>query len=145
MSKCINNCGIELTGRQKQFCSDKCRMQHKRKAEQTNSNSEPEQIKLEQIKSNTVHIVEKGSSTPFSTQRVLPANFGEADCACKHCQQNRASGSKLTLNHGKDKLASGELRRVSLPGDVDYDGVCNDSKCDDHRISLQATASALLH
>src|SRR4030042_6371193 len=54
----------------------------------------------------------------------LPANFGQPDCQCKHCQNTRASGSKFILNHGPYKraseLAGNELNRVSLPGDVDY-------------------------
>ncbi len=28
--ECMNTCGKDLTGRQKQFCSDKCRMAFKR-------------------------------------------------------------------------------------------------------------------
>ena len=38
--ECNNACGVALTGRQKGFCSDKCRMSFKRKVEQ-----EPEQAK----------------------------------------------------------------------------------------------------
>jgi len=56
----------------------------------------------------------------------LPANFGQDDCDCRHCQNNRAKGSPHTLNHGPHKLAGalskGELNRVALPGDVDYKG-----------------------
>ena len=71
-----------------------------------------------------------------------PLNFGLPDCACGHCQQARVNGSKNTINHGAWKSASQlgkhELNRVTLPGDVDYDGVCNDSKYDSHRIAKTA-------
>lgn len=55
-----------------------------------------------------------------------PAHYGTPDCACQHCRQVAGSGSHHTLNHGPYKtatqLAPGELNRVALPGDVDYDG-----------------------
>ncbi len=35
------------------------------------------------------------------------------------------------------ELGEHELNRVSLPGDPDYDGVCLDAKCDDHRIKAE--------
>jgi hypothetical protein len=51
-------------------------------------------------------------------------NFGQPDCECHHCRNNRKSGSKKVLNHGPYKtageLAENELNRVALPGDVDY-------------------------
>ena len=57
---------------------------------------------------------------------TLPANFGQIDCTCLHCQANRSSGSKHTINHGQAKtiaeLASNELNRQPLPGDNDYAG-----------------------
>jgi hypothetical protein len=55
---------------------------------------------------------------------LLPVNFGQPDCECRHCQNNRAAGSRKVLNHGPYKtvgeLADNELNRVSLPSDVDY-------------------------
>ena len=61
--------------------------------------------------------------TPSHIQNVIP-NYGQPDCQCKHCQQNRNMGGKLTINHGQwksaDQLASNEVNRVSLPCDVDY-------------------------
>jgi len=67
----------------------------------------------------------------------LPANFGQPDCQCMHCQQNRRSKHPRVINHGDYKLANelvaNEINRVSLPGDVDYEGVCNDSKYDSRR------------
>jgi len=48
--KCMNeHCNNELSGRQKQFCSDKCRMQHKRQSE-PEQESKVEQVKPEQSK-----------------------------------------------------------------------------------------------
>ena len=118
MSKC-KWCGKGLTGR-KQHCGDKCRMRLVRyqaavtkvgaQPEQINPNTQPEQTK---------------ANKPEQSEQ--PANFGQPDCDCKHCQQHRATkGSKLTLNHGAHKTANElgehEINRVSLPGDVDYIG-----------------------
>jgi hypothetical protein len=51
-------------------------------------------------------------------------NYGQPDCECQHCQTNRASGNRHTINHGVYKkaheLAPNELNRVALPGDPDY-------------------------
>jgi len=55
-----------------------------------------------------------------------PANFGQPNCECKHCQSVRSNKSHNVLNHGPHKPASelslNELNRVALPGDVDYRG-----------------------
>ena len=55
-----------------------------------------------------------------------PANFGQPNCECKHCQSVRSNKSNHVLNHGPHKSASelslNELNRVALPGDVDYRG-----------------------
>lgn len=60
---------------------------------------------------------------------TLPVNFGLENCECLHCRANRNSGNKHIINHGEPKtehqLASNELNRQALPGDVDYVGVCN--------------------
>lgn len=57
-----------------------------------------------------------------------PHNFGQPDCQCKHCQQNRHSKNQLNINHGSykryDQLAPNGVNRQTLPGDVDYVGVC---------------------
>jgi len=69
------------------------------------------------------------------TDRVLPKNYGLPNCECVHCQQNRRMGGKFVLNHGRymtdDELVekfreTGQrwINRVSLPGDVDYVGIC---------------------
>ena len=63
--------------------------------------------------------------TEEPNDKPLPANFGQDNCECRHCANNRASGNKHVLNHGPHKPASelskGELNRVALPGDVDYE------------------------
>lgn len=55
-------------------------------------------------------------------------NYGLIDCQCQHCQQVRRSGLKLVINHGQYKpaelLNQNKVNRVSMPGDVDYEGVC---------------------
>ena len=55
---------------------------------------------------------------------VKPANFGASDCMCKMCIGNRLSAKPHIINHGAwkrcESLATNELNRVSLPGDVDY-------------------------
>ena len=57
----------------------------------------------------------------------LPANFGASDCECKMCMSNRLSAKPHIINHGAwkrcESLATNELNRVFLPGDVDYVGV----------------------
>ena len=88
------------------YCSAKCRKAGSRvKCDN----------KCDTVTDNTASIV---------TDNSLPANFGQPDCQCRHCQSNRASGSKFILNHGPYKrsaeLAGNEFNRVSLPGDVDY-------------------------
>ena len=51
-------------------------------------------------------------------------NYGQPNCQCKHCQQNRAQGSRHIINHGPYKkeaeLKGRELNRVALPGDPDF-------------------------
>ncbi len=70
--KCKNLCDKDLTGRQKDFCSDKCRMQHKRvKVEQSKSNK-PEQInpntKVEQNKSLQIDLSPGAINCPDSSK-----------------------------------------------------------------------------
>ena len=119
--ECMNKCGNELTGRQKTYCSDKCRKQAGRNSDKPNSDTAQEQTR---------------------TSVVRPANFGEPDCECMHCQTNRVNGNRHVINHGAWKpakeLGKKELNRVTLPGDVDYDGVCNDTKYDSRRIKAIA-------
>ena len=65
----------------------------------------------------------KGVTTEGVT---LPENYGLADCQCQHCLSNNANTHNHTINHGDyksaDELARNEFNRVSLPGDIDYNG-----------------------
>lgn len=125
MAKCLN-CGAEIRqkgNRKRLYCDDKCRMAFSRTA-RLKPNSQSEQIQSEQ--SNPGHNV----VTPEGVVGEVPANFGQPDCACLHCQANRKTGGKFIINHGPrktfDQLGDNELNRVSLPGDVDYVGVATD-------------------
>ena len=57
----------------------------------------------------------------------MPANYGTDTCTCRHCQNNRAQGMRLTINHGPYKTAvelkGNEVNRQTMPGDADYEGV----------------------
>ena len=74
----------------------------------------------------TEGMTEQGMTEPVSNT-LRPANYGTDDCTCRHCQNNRAQGNRLTINHGAYKdasqLKSDEVNRQSLPGDDDYEGV----------------------
>lgn len=101
-------CGTEMTGRaDARYCSAKCRMKANRN-------------KTEAV--SVTDVTDKLSVTDTDK----PANFGQSNCQCRHCQNNRTHGSRLTINHGPYKPASelrdGEVNRVSLPSDVDYRG-----------------------
>ena len=77
----------------------------------------------------------QGITEKVSRGITLPKNYGLPDCECVHCQQNRRMGGKFVLNHSRymtdDELVekfreTGQrwINRVSLPGDVDYVGIC---------------------
>ncbi len=72
-----------------------------------------------------VTITGPGYPKLHTCRKDLPANFGQIDCECRHCQNNRAAGSKHRINHGPYKpageLADNELNRVVLPSDMDYE------------------------
>ncbi len=135
MVKCKNLCGKDLAGRQKEFCSDKCRMQHKRQAEGERDAPQPERTipnrsnlnKVEQKSDTVINYTTTVFTQSDPCHEFHIANFGESDCACKMCETNRLSSSKHIINHGAwkplGKLGKTELNRVSLPGDVDYKGV----------------------
>lgn len=57
----------------------------------------------------------------------VPANFGQPDCQCWMCRNNRANGNRHLINHGEHKryyqLKKNEFNRVALPGDPDYTGI----------------------
>lgn len=72
--------------------------------------------------------------------KPTPANFGQPDCECRHCANNRNNGSRLVINHGPYKpvseLKDNEVNRVSLPGDVDYRGAGHGIKDDTPDVHL---------
>lgn len=71
-----------------------------------------------------------GVVTPEGVKPEVPANYGQPNCECRHCAQTKTQRERgqIVLNHGAYKpeheLADNEVNRVSLPGDVDYAGVC---------------------
>ena len=119
MNKCI--CGKEISDRAK-TCSATCRSRLARSVASDD----------ESVANATVN-----ESVASSVASELPANFGQADCQCWHCKGNRINKNKNVINHGPYKTAAelglNEINRVTLPGDIDYDGVCNDAKYDSHR------------
>jgi len=68
----------------------------------------------------------EGMTEPVSNT-LRPANYGQPECECRHCQNNRKQNNRLLINHGPYKTASqlksNEVNRQSLPGDDDYEGV----------------------
>jgi len=113
--KCLV-CGTVIKGRaDKKTCSDKCKKAHQRlkgtnKGDTAKGDNGPAVAKL-----------------PCSDPKEFPANYGQPDCQCKHCQASRSRANGRLINHGPWKsasqLAANEVNRVSLPGDVDYHGV----------------------
>ena len=113
MNQICKQCGVVYESKRSssKFCSASCR----KLAFQV---SVPE-VSVPEVFENA----NSGGMTPEGWSDILPANYGEEDCACLHCQQN---GGKKILNHGVYKdfsvLGENEINRVSLPGDVDYCG-----------------------
>jgi endogenous inhibitor of DNA gyrase (YacG/DUF329 family) len=107
--KCLN-CGKEVESKGTKpvkYCSNRCRMIYKRteRTEQTNKPIANEQVNIE-----------------------MPLNYGLDDCQCIHCKQCRGNELDVTLWHDTKPvvIVAGvtPLKRVSLPGDIDYKGVC---------------------
>lgn len=117
MNKC-EQCGKDYEAKRatSRFCSAKCR---KLAFQQNGKVSVPDDKPV----SVPIAVIPKIQNTPEFT--IL--NYGLPGCMCQHCQNNRATGNKHTLNHGAFKpfseLGYNELNRVSLLGDVDYKGV----------------------
>ena len=113
--KCLN-CNNEAVGHSK-YCGDSCKVLWNRKQKSVNR----KQGITEQ------EFTEKVSEI-YDVPVKLPANFGQPNCECMHCQSKRVNKSKNIINHGPVKTAAqlgpNEINRVSLPGDVDYRGVC---------------------
>ena len=60
-------------------------------------------------------------------ERNMPTNYGQPECECRHCANNRSQNNRLTINHGPYKTAaelkSNEVNRQTMPGDADYEGL----------------------
>ena len=110
MNKCIV-CGKECKGK---TCSGKCRAKLSRLNGQKAHGTQP---------IIDAHAHETGA---HSDTRTLPNNYGQPDCECLQCQNNRKlpENKRLTINHGPHKpahaLNDNEVNRVPLPGDMDY-------------------------
>ena len=128
MAKCLN-CDKDAAGRSK-YCGNSCKVVWNRKQHK------PESVNRKQP------TVTQPKQTDVIPNIGKPANFGQPDCECKHCQSNRASGNRHILNHGPikmaDELGRNELNRASLPGDVGYKGICNDARFNGRRKGSQA-------
>ena len=116
MNQICKQCGVEYEAKtqRSRYCSHSCRAM-------SNKVAQPEEPKVAQP-------APSGVAQPVGMPPdVLPANFGEEDCACLHCQQNRSSNHLKVLNHGSYKnfseLGENEINRVPIPGDADYCGV----------------------
>ena len=126
-------CGIELIGRRKNFCSDKCRMKSNR--------VKPEQIKVEHVVVKPEHVIEQ--FTP--KQYVNCLRQGEGDYfdsgefpagTLAHYYTNpemyatRVNPERLNWGGPKSfeemKILGLIGNRVSIPGDWDYSGVCSE-------------------
>jgi hypothetical protein len=64
--------------------------------------------------------------TPEGLKEKVPDNYGGVNCGCMHCRHPKVQAGHVVLNHGKFKhpheLGPREINRVSLVGDVDYNG-----------------------
>ena len=124
MNQICKQCGIEYEAKRSdsKFCSSKCRVTFNRLVV-TFVTDNPDSVTLTQGSVTDSPVTVTGGMTPEGWSDILPANYGEEDCACLHCQQN--SGKKI-LDHGVYKdfsvLGENEMNRISLPGDVDYCG-----------------------
>lgn len=148
--KCLNECGKEVVSKgtkPAKYCSDACRKAYKRSESKRTQQTDTEQTDKIKIVSNPGKLlpIEQSPYTSSQPEQInqnepnkldkiiissifgKPTNFGQPNCECKQCESNRNTGNRHTLNHGAWKsfkeLASGELNRVALPGDVDYAGV----------------------
>ena len=103
MNKCTV-CGKECVG---ECCSGACRAKKSRQ--------------------DRAHAHAEGRTVEAHAAQTLPDNYGLPDCECQQCQTNRVNGNKHMINHSdckmRSEMASEELNRVTLPGDVDYLGV----------------------
>ena len=113
MNKCVI-CGKD-SGKGK-TCGSTCRQAlRRRKCDK--------EVSVTDVTVDDVTVAKKQDTPEFA----IP-NYGEANCECKMC---RVNGNKHIINHGTYKpakqLQSKELNRVTLPGDVDYEGAAVDA------------------
>lgn len=81
-----------------------------------------ERKKVTNVTRVVTNVTTEGTVTPEGVKPVVPANYGTPICECQHCQNYRRAGKPVAgLNHGA--CIKGQANRVSLPGDVDYQGV----------------------
>ena len=123
--KCKNpKCGNNLTGRQREFCSDRCRMAVKR-------TPEPEQTKVEQ-QTRTDQIWEEC----VTCENMVDENGAAACDGQAILQHSKCNPDKYATRTNPEKLNWGPIlgavdlkirgfvaNRVSIPGDWDYEGV----------------------
>lgn len=99
-------------------------MTYKDKEKQKEANKQAAQRRRDKAKGMTEGMMVTPEVIPILDE--VPTNFGQPDCQCRQCCNNRKHGSPLDINHGPRKPASElshrEVNRVSLPGDVDYVG-----------------------
>ena len=115
--ECLN-CGKEFEAKRstQRYCSRDCQLKG---IAQGNNNIAQEIIAQENVAQEAEQIAQG-----------KPLNYGQPDCQCKHCGQVRTNKSNAIINHGEymtapELVANGYTHnRVTLPGDVDYVGVC---------------------
>jgi hypothetical protein len=135
-------CGIELSGKQR-FCSDKCRKRTSRtnsdkiNAPESNMKDELGQVghnvppEIVRIEPELVQNATRTDELVRTQSRNKPDNYGQDNCQCYHCKTSRINKNPKRFNHGDYMTAQElalngyDLNRVTLPGDVDYGGVCN--------------------
>ena len=111
MNKCIEcGGGYEAKRSTSRFCSDKCKLAYHRNKVSVTDDTVKEDFDTVTLNSSVTVI-----------PPVLTYTGGEG-CGCGMCKNK----SDRIINHGDYKmagdLAEGEINRVSVPGDVDYDG-----------------------
>jgi hypothetical protein len=136
------NCNKELnqsSTKPVKYCSDACRKAYSRKNAGFNKQDQQcpsvESIKTRESGQEVCPVSSENGQNPDNKESGQitdkPANYGRADCQCKHCQQVQTNKSNAILNHNgymsaSELIANGYTHnRVSLPGDVDYIGVCS--------------------
>ena len=124
MVKNCEQCGVEYEAKTSRgrFCSHLCRSRFGKGAQRVGAQPSGAQTNV------TVWLdsfAESPAGVTASPETVSIPHFGEEDCGCLHCVQNRSSKRPKILNHGYKtfmELGENEIDRVGLPGDPDYVG-----------------------